>query len=126
VLIIQITASPSVEDLGPHNDEGWLSERLAKILYQVIAPAETVLNVRGAGQRTHSAVELELLREKWDKSNPCVVISRVPFEFDGAEPPLSWHLTQRDKQEIDTSWQRKSAEREQVITFLTQRGESCG
>jgi len=126
VLVVQIIASSSADDLGPRGAEGWSSERLDRILYQAIAPAGTVLNVRGAGQRTHSAVELELLSEKWDESNPCVAISRVPFEFDGPEPPLSWHLTQRDRLELATSWQSKSAERDRVIEFLTDRGEGCG
>jgi hypothetical protein len=125
VLVVQIIASPSVDDLGPRGAEGWASERLDRVLYQAIAPAGTALNVRGAGQRTHSVVELDLLRERWDKSNPCVSISRVPFEFDGPAPPLSWHLTQRDRLELATSWQSKAEEREQVIEFLTDQGESC-
>lgn len=126
VLVVQIIASPSVDDLGPRGDEEWASERLDRVLYQAIAPAGTALNVRGAGQRTHSVVELDLLRERWDKSNPCVSISRVSFEFDGPAPPLSWHLTQRDRLELATAWQSKAEEREQVIEFLTEQGESCG
>jgi uncharacterized protein YcnI len=100
---------------------------LDKVLYQVIAPASTVLNVRGAGQSTHSQVELSLLKEKWEKGNPCVpIIIPKPFVFDGPEPPLSWHLTQKDKQEIETAWQRKTASREEITKLLTGEHENCG
>jgi hypothetical protein len=126
VLVIQIIASPSVDDLAPHGEQGWFSAHWAKLLYQFFAPAETVLNVRGAGQSTHSEVELELLKEKWKRDNPCVTITRVPFEFPGEESPLSWHLTKEDKQELKVRWQEKSEKRKQVIRFLTEQGESCG
>lgn len=115
-----------MDDLGPHSEEGWLSERLEKVLYQAIVPARTVLNVRGAGQSAHSQVELRFLKEKWEKGNPCVpIIIPEPFVFDGAEPPLSWHLTQKDKQEIETAWQRKSAKRKEVTRLLTEQSENC-
>jgi hypothetical protein len=127
VVVIQIISSPTVNDLGPRSQEGGLQELLDKVLYQVIAPASTVLNVRGAGQSTHSQVELSLLKEKWEKGNPCVpIIIPKPFVFDGPEPPLSWHLTQKDKQEIETAWQRKTASREEITKLLTGEHENCG
>jgi hypothetical protein len=123
VLVIQIISSPSVDDLGPHGQEGPLSERLEKVLYQVIAPAKTVLNVRGAGQSMHSQVELGLLKEKWARGNPCVSIISKRFEFDGAPPPLSWHLTQKDKKEVETEWQQKAKKQDKVTRFLTEKVE---
>jgi hypothetical protein len=81
VLVIQIIASPSADEQDPKGSLlKRLSERLDQILYQAAAPAETVLNVRRAGQRTHSEVELKLLEEKWGKGNPCVAITRVAFK----------------------------------------------
>ena len=124
VVVIQIIASPPKEDLDPQ--EGWLSERSEKTLYQGIAPAETVLNVRSAGQSAHSRVELELLKEKWARGKPRVpIIIPEPFVFDGAEPPLSWHLTEKDKEEIAGSWERQSAKCEEVIRILTEQSENC-
>jgi len=133
VLVIQIIASPKDEQVPKSERDSvlervsqWLSERQNRILYQVTAPAETVLHVRSAGQSTHSAVELGLLSKRWAKSSPCVAITRIPFRFKGEEPPLSWHLTKEDKHRIQTSWQDKDVERKAVTTYLTEQAKGCG
>jgi len=121
VLVIQIIASPEKDDLGSHKKEQWHVGLLQKLLYQVIAPADTVLNVRSAGQSTHSEAELDLLKEKWACRSPSVPIISKRFVFNRAEPPLSWHLTQRDKQEIETDWQGESDTRNAVVEVLTRQ-----
>jgi len=134
VLVVEIIASPSVDEGAAHEEEGWLSEHLGKVFYQVIAPAETAMNVRSTGQRTHNAVELELLREKWAKGDHPVEIVPAHFVFDGTEPPLSWHLTKEDKQEIEAQWQdertedpsKECTDLETVMTFLTGEEVKCG
>jgi hypothetical protein len=110
VLIIEIRGAPSPsgytyegkQDCPPRPDaqppdrksiRGWL--------YQAYEPANTILRVRNTGQRTHNDVELELLKDKWKGD---VAMTRALFEYDSPNPPLSWHLTRADKEELDKNW----------------------
>jgi hypothetical protein len=111
VLVIEIRGAPtgigstsdencpttSAAGLDRRSDRGWF--------YQAFVPALTVLNVRDAGQRTHNEVELCLLIDKWNEKEDKVEIARAVFEFDGADTPLSWHLTEKDKRLIQENWE---------------------
>jgi hypothetical protein len=95
---------------------------------QILAPPLAVLSVRPTGQRTHNDVELDLLQDKWKKSG--VEIRRAVFEFDGADPPLSWHLTDEQKRKIQTEWADElndprdtCAGWDRVREFLSSKGE---
>ena len=117
VLIVQILGAPS--DVQPTSAESAqdLKEKRGWF-YQAFAPASTVLNVRGAGQSAHNEVELDLLRDKWCGKDlrpaggreQCVNderhvdIETAVFEFDGADSPLSWHLTEAQKGVIGEQW----------------------
>jgi Patatin-like phospholipase len=109
VLIVEIHGARS--EPGSSNEDDWICHQPRKSkqgwFYQGRAPAETVLNVRGAGQRAHNEVELDLLKDKWDQKHGVkrVKITRALFEFDDCYPPLSWHLTENQKQKIETEWQ---------------------
>jgi hypothetical protein len=81
---------------------------------QILAPPLAVLSVRNTGQRTHNDVELDLLQNKW-KEKDDVEIRRAVFEFDGADPPLSWHLTEEQKRKIQSEWEEE----------LTSRRDTC-
>lgn len=95
---------------------------------QILAPPLTVLSVRNTGQRTHNDVELDLLQGKWKKNG--VEIRRAVFEFDGADPPLSWHLTSEQKRNVQTEWAEElndpgdtCAGWDRVQEFLSSKGE---
>jgi hypothetical protein len=98
------------------------------------APAATVLNVRGAGQRIHNDVQIDLLIDKWSQMDEqSVTITRAVFEYDQANTPLSWHLTEDDRLAIERNWRRELNRPEnwcvgweKVKTFLTPQKEERG
>lgn len=133
VLVVQIRgAPPGVEE--PKKKRGWF--------YQALAPAYTSLHVRGAGQSAHGETELRLLIDKWDDNDQCssysegkcvgderhVDIETATFEFDRPDPPLSWHLTNDQKQHIEAEWLEELCEEDRregwskVQVFLGERG----
>ena len=128
LLILQIRAFPiEDEDRGPQKQtasrRGWF--------YQAFAPVSTLLHVRSAGQFAHNQVELNLLRETLESRG--IAVETADFEFRGANdplsckssennysPPLSWHLTKKQKDEIRDEWNRINdcADRQKVKSFL--------
>lgn len=111
VLIIEVRGAPT--GIRPANDEdcpttsvsGYDRKSDRGWFFQAFAPALTVLNVRDAGQRTHNEVELCLLIDKWKAEAEGVEITRAVFEYDGGITPLSWHLTNEDKEAIQKNWE---------------------
>jgi hypothetical protein len=97
VLVLQIRAAPPDQPNQRNNKRGWL--------YQIFAPLATMLHVRNAGQFSHNQVEIGLLDQVRFPNH--VEIKSVVFEFSGKNPPLSWHLTQRQKEEIEQAWRRE-------------------
>jgi hypothetical protein len=101
ILVIQIRSSPPAGEPTPIYQRGWF--------YQAIAPLALLLNVRNAAQDAHRDTEFLLLRAKWGLSG--VTIDEAIFTFrDGKNlnqpaAPLSWHLTERQKEEIDREWE---------------------
>jgi hypothetical protein len=98
VLVLQIHGAPVTEDDAAKRhsmSRGWF--------YQAIAPLTTLFAVRSAGQIAHNDIELELLQDKWSAAG--VPVHAVLFEFPNPDAPLSWHLTQSDKERIRQAWQ---------------------
>src|SRR5262245_1021104 len=116
VLVIQIRSDPGERPSLPHRWHG--------PLYQLWAPAETLLNVRATGQISHNDGEFERLQQLWRERK--VEIANVVFRFCGEHPPLSWHLTRREKNAIEAEWQAHIAagrpELQSVEAFL--RGQA--
>lgn len=116
VLVIQIRSDP-----GERLEQ---ADRWHGPFYQVWAPAETLLNVRATGQISRNDGELERLQQLWRERN--VAIANVVFRFCGEHPPLSWHLTRREKDAIEAEWQAfTAAERPElraVEAFLRGQG----
>jgi len=99
VLVIQIRSDPGEQLARPDRWHG--------PLYQLWAPAETLLNVRATGQISHNDGEFERLQQLWRERK--VQIANVIFRFCGEHPPLSWHLTRREKDAIEAEWQAHTA-----------------
>lgn len=95
VLVIQIRSDPG--------DRPSLPDKWHVPLYQVWAPAGTLLKVRATGQISNNDGEFERLQQLWRERK--VEIANVIFRFCGEHPPLSWHLTRREKDAIEAEWQ---------------------
>jgi hypothetical protein len=117
VLVLLVRCSPTGIGVEPEESRGWF--------YQSFAPFSTLLHVRNAGQLSRSEVELDLLQRAWRAGRRNIEI--LPFQFSG-EPPLSWHLTAGQKQNIRDEWPRELFERkgkdgrskwDQVKSFLS-------
>lgn len=74
--------------------------------YQLHAPIGAMLEVRTAGQIAHNEAELCLLIKRWQLDARKVRIQRLLLEFPEANPPLSWHLTRRERDRILDQWNR--------------------
>lgn len=100
VLLVEIRGSRTGGDYVFEKRRGWL--------YQTFAPLGTLLHVRDTGQFSHNRVELQLLIDKWKGGSGVrrIPITDVVFEYDGSDPPLSWHLNQVEKQDLKSSWAR--------------------
>jgi hypothetical protein len=99
VLVIQIRGASTASNPQPDGTHGWF--------YQAWAPLETMLTVRTTGQLSHNEEDFERLQQLW--AGRGVEIDNAVFEFCGNAPPLSWHLSGRDKQGIDEQWRRQLA-----------------
>jgi hypothetical protein len=97
VLVVQIRASPPSNDTTPDSWHGWF--------YQAWAPLEAMLDVRATGQLSHNQEEFRRLQALWGRRG--VEIDNAVFQFCGNRPPLSWHLTEREKQTIAAEWSRE-------------------
>jgi hypothetical protein len=96
VLVIQIRSFPSDSNPAP-SSKGWF--------YQSYAPANALLSVRTTAQLVRDREELDLLREKWSAKDH-VRIEIATFEFSGHDAPLTWELTENQKQEIKAEWEK--------------------
>jgi len=93
VLLILIDARPAKPAAG----SSWSWQK------QLVAPIETLLQVRTSSQQTRDTIELEMAQEYLRNRN--VDVTAVPFLFASkTPPPLSWHLTTGQVQEISDSW----------------------
>lgn len=102
VLVIQIQSFPESSSKKPA--PGYVSQALAPLL--------TLLNIRTSAQASHKAIETHLLEERWPKR-----VKTVPFRFcclpsEGEtpcyDPPLTWKLTQGEKNNISACWDNGS------------------
>jgi hypothetical protein len=100
VMVIRIHGSPVEGERAPDGDRGFL--------YQLSAPVSTLNSVRGAGQLSHSRVEIDLLKRSWGDKG--ISIESATFEFPRSDdrneaPPLSWHLSEKQRRAIERAWQ---------------------
>jgi hypothetical protein len=98
VLIVEVRSFPNSAAAGPRDQRGWTADLLQPLL--------TLSAVRGAGQAAHSDLNVSLLEDGGS------LVSHVPITFparifedqDDASPPLSWHLTPRDRGLLADAW----------------------
>jgi hypothetical protein len=100
VLVIQIHGAPTSPARDDHlgGYQSWL--------FQTYAPLSTIVGVRDGGQISHNNIEFNLLK-RVETAEKTLEIDSALFQFtdDGTEPPpLSWRLTQKQKDDIEKSW----------------------
>jgi hypothetical protein len=99
LMVIRIHSNPVVKspDRGLEKKRGFF--------YQAGVPLSTLANVRGAGQLSHSQVEFDLLQKRWrERAGHKVDIQLATFEYPNYDAPLSWHMTDKQKQALDKAW----------------------
>ncbi len=98
VLVLQIRGFPPDPAGLPDRKHGWF--------YQLYAPFETMIHARSCGQLAHNDIEFDLLTKVCGQNG--IEVETAVFQFkaeDGMEsPPLSWHLTRKQKNTIDRVW----------------------
>jgi hypothetical protein len=102
LMVIRIHSAPVVNspDRSPEMNRGFF--------YQMGVPIVALDNVRGAGQLSHGKVEFDLLQKRWrERAGRKVEIDLATFEYPNYDAPLSWHLTEKQKQAIDKAWMEK-------------------
>jgi hypothetical protein len=84
------------------------------LLYQLGAPLNGLYQAKGTGQRLRADEQFDIFTKYWnekhkDQGNETPLIRNAVFEFEsprGEEPPLSWHLTESQKNDLSTVGQR--------------------
>lgn len=100
LMVIRIHSMPVGLDRQPGGSRGFF--------YQTEAPLLTLNDVRGAGQLSHSKVEFDLLQKRWrERADRKVEIDLATFEYPNGGAPLSWHLTGKQKREIEQAWRER-------------------
>lgn len=93
ILIVEIRASDSKAAKEARRRAGWA--------FGTAGPVLTLLNVWGSGQTPRNDLDLQLLKEVATKRG--FEVETVLFPLVGAAP-LSWHLTESQKQDIERGW----------------------
>jgi hypothetical protein len=111
VLVIEIRASPSKSEPPHLSWRGWP--------FQSYAPISAMLNVRDSGQLPRNEEELDIIRRF--AASCGIDIEDAVFEYPPQDAPLSWHLSPRDKKEIEEKWESPETkqEKEKVHQFLS-------
>lgn len=99
VLLLQINAFPESTPSKSKIEGGWFQA--------IIGPLLTLFSVRDTTQLSRVSTEVELLQKRWANQ---VKIAYCPIFFpkngkNGEyKPPLSWTLTEKQKQNIKNGW----------------------
>jgi hypothetical protein len=105
VLLVQIRASEDTRQ-EPAGGRGWF--------YATLGPLVTLVNVSTTSQRNHNDAQLIGLKALLSQQE--IPLETVEFELD-IKAPLSWHLTEHEKNRITAQWSRSpgiAAKRERL------------
>ncbi|MFN7933670.1 MAG: patatin-like phospholipase family protein [Bryobacteraceae bacterium] len=109
ILLVEILAFQDAAPKGVNQSlRGWV--------YQLVAPPQALLAMKEAAQRSRNLSDLLLLEE--------VLRSRkldwkhVTFRFEAPGAPLSWHLTEAERQGVRDMWSQQGEGVNQVRLFL--------
>jgi len=118
VLVLQIRASRTEIELEPRRKTGLIED--------LLTPLETIYNVRSASQVVNNERLLDTQIDYWDEQNrtadggvakASIVTCVVSLDADS---PLSWYLSDSERNQINESWVRKQDKvKDFVDGFLT-------
>ena len=120
VLIVEIRSFPNSAAAEPTGRNGWTADLLQPLL--------TLYAVRGAGQAAHSDLHRDLLEDGGSMVTHVQVTfpQRLLDDQEDASPPLSWHLTARDRGLLGDAWRDPDVvnARTAVQQFLSQGNDT--
>lgn len=106
ILLIDIAAAQ--EPSAALKTRGWF--------YQVLAPPEAFLAMRNTAQVSRNYDDVRMARIILEGRG--LEFHQVSFRFPSEEAPLSWHLTQAEKEAIDEAWTHQKQAVQDVREFL--------
>lgn len=86
------------------------------LLFQLRAPLKTMFGMRSASQRERNELELALAVERWAAEGVTIKCETLAYPHPGA--PLSWHLTDKQKQAILAAGRVAGKELDRVAELL--------
>lgn len=69
-----------------------------------------MIHARSCGQLAHNDIEFDLLRKVCLQNGVELDTAIFQFKAEKETPPLSWHLTNRQKKAIDLGWEQVDPE----------------
>ena len=114
-LRVAVVLIGSLEADSPGRNRSWA--------FQMGAPMVTLLNIRSAGPKARNDMELELLAGVRGR------LGVVCFTYANDDSPLSWHLSEAQKQKIRDAWKEQTEPRTLLDDFLHGRRDTpptCG
>src|SRR5262245_45951537 len=115
-LRVAIVLIGSLEADSPGRNRSWA--------FQMGAPIVTLLNIRSAGPKARNDMELELLAGLRGR------LGAICFTYANDDSPLSWHLSEAQKQKIRHAWNEQAEPRRLLDDFLHGRRDdapaTCG
>lgn len=112
VLIIQLRSSPEGDPKGHKPSDGSISA--------LVGPLIGLLNIRSGAAISRNKIELNRFINAWnarfaaaEAEEKKVCLATVVFEpsLDEGDDPLSWHLSEKQKQTLGRSWQTYEVEK---------------
>jgi len=86
--------------------------------FQMGAPMVALLNIRSAGPKARNDMELELLAGRRGR------LGAICFTYANDDSPLSWHLSEAQKQKIREAWKGQAEQRQLLDDFLHGRRDA--
>jgi Patatin-like phospholipase len=109
-LRVAVVLIGSLEADSPGRNRSWA--------FQMGAPMVTLLNIRSAGPKARNDMELELLA---GVRGP---LGAICFTYANDDSPLSWHLSEAQKQKIRDAWKDQAEPRQLLDDFLHGRRDA--
>jgi hypothetical protein len=109
-LRVAIVLIGSLEADSPGRNRSWA--------FQMGAPMVTLLNIRSAGPKARNDMELALLAGVRGR------LGAVCFTYANDDSPLSWHLSEAQKQKIRDAWKDQANSRRLLDDFLHARRDA--
>jgi hypothetical protein len=99
VLIVEIP--PPEEVRQPAQDRSWA--------WQQVAPLVALFSMRTQAQRDRNTEQKVAFSELWRAATGST-IEFAEFPYGHLDAPLGWHLSRRERQDVDRAWRSYTAD----------------